>query len=290
MKGWAAVTLLAAGLLVLAGSAAARPARRLQKGFPYAAEIQAEIQYDGTYEVNRRSFQPCSSGEEVVRVPISERHQVHIERTVFFRHITVPVATPGELGKAAAKLGLQPTVTTPGRIKNDHSSMDLEDELVVPNPESEGCHQAPVNCHWELAPLPSGAFQEIAAHDHGFLPVFWSISVLGSNTTIEEECPVTNGSSELAAQLTESGKLYPKGLENFPEVTISRPLASDFHRLQHQKSVEFQVSLDTPQSGTANCATHFSEEEETCTHGVSGTAYVKLKRLFLYKSKQSYPR
>ncbi len=284
------MTLAAAGLLVLAGAAAARPARRLQKGFPYAAEIQAEVQYDGSYELNRRSYQPCSSGEEVTRVPISERHLVHFERNVFFRHITVPVATPGELGKAAAKLGLNPTVTTPGKIKNDHSSIDLQDELVVPNPESEGCHNAPVSCHWELAPLPGGAFQEIVAHDHGFLPVFWTINVLGANAPIEEECPITNASAELSAQLTESGKLYPKGLENFPEVVISRPLGGDFHRLQSHKTVEFQVNLDTPQSGPASCSTHFSEEEETCTHQVTGTAYVKLRRLFLYKSKQSYPR
>ena len=289
MKGTTVLTLGAVALLVLAGSAAAARSRRLPKGYPYAAEIQASINYDGTYSLERRSTQPCSTGEGEVKIRISENATVHFSRTLYFSHITVPVATPGELGKAATKLGLKPTVTSPGKIKNDRSSMDLNDELAVPNPGSEGCVTAPVNCHWDLAPVPSGILQAINTHDHGFLPVSWSIGVLGVNATVAEECAVTTGSAELSVLLHEAARLHPSGLENFPEVTISRALGGDFHRLQHNKIVEFNLNLNTPVSGAGDCARRVSEEE-SCTDSVTGTANVKLRRLALYQSKRSYPR
>jgi hypothetical protein len=289
MKGSTVVTLAAVALLVLAGSAAGARSRRLPKGFPYAAEIQATIEYDGTYALTRRSTQPCGTGEGEVKIPLHENESVHFERTLYFSHITVPVATPGELGKAAARLGLKPTVTSPGKIRNDRSSMDLEDELAVPNTESEGCVTAPVNCHWDLAAIPSGILQQINTHDHGFLPVSWSISVLGSNATIAEECPVTTGANELSVLLHEAARLYPSGLQNFPEVTVSRALGGDFHRLQRNRVVEFNIKLNTPASGTGDCARRVGEEE-SCSDSVTGTAHVRLRRLALYQSKSSYPR
>lgn len=289
MKCWTALTLAAVALLALAGTAAGARSGRLPKGFPYGAEIQATIEYDGTYSLARRSTQPCGTGGgEVRKIPLHENQSIHFDRTLYFSHITVPVATPNELGTAAAKLGLKPTVTSPGKIKNDRSSMDVEDELAVPNTESEGCVTMPVNCHWDMAPVPSSILQELNTHDHGFLPVSWSISVLGSNSTIAEECPVTNGADELTVLLHEAARLYPSGLVNFPEVTISRALGGDFHRLQRSKVVEFNLNLNTPATGTGDCATRVSEEE-SCSDSVTGTAHVKLRRLALYESKRAYP-
>lgn len=287
----ATLVLVATAAAALAGGAAAKGRHTLPAGFPYAAEIQATIRYDGTYTRDTAATVPCGSSADgtTITAPVRTHEVVHFERTLFFSHITVPVASPGELGKAAAKLGLEPTVTTPGQIKDDHSSMELE--YTSTENENEACRAtAPATCNWPLLPVPGTASQSIGTHDDGVVPVYWTISVLGENSTTGD-CPVNNGTDQLSAMLEDAGKLYPPSLaEGFPEVTISRSLGGDFHRLQSHPRASFTINIDTPAGGPANCSSHLNPEEGSCTNGVTGRAEIELRRLFLYKSKHAYPR
>jgi hypothetical protein len=289
---WTVTVLVSVAVLAIASGASGKAhSSKLPVHFPYAAEIQATIRYDGTYTISHSFSQPCSTAEGgVYRVPVNDHDTLHFERTVYFSHITVPVATPGELGKAAAKLGLEPTVTTPGVIKNDHSTIDLEDQGV--EGEGEGCHSVSVECHWELTPVPSSALEEITTHDDGVMPASWTISVLGYNNPVgPSSCGGSTGTETLSALLEDAGKLYPEELlQTFPEITISRALGGDFHRLQKHETSDFEVAVNMPESGTSNCSTHLEEEVETCTHSVTGRAEVELHRRFLYFSKHTYDR
>lgn len=286
--GLAVVGLTVAGVAV--ATAGAARSQTLPAGFRYAAEIQAKVHYDGTYSISKTGYQRCPTGEGETKVATREQTTLQIDRLATFSHITVPVAGPGELGKAVAKLGLQPTITTPGKISLDDSTLDIDDSLAVPNPESEGCRTESVVCHWDLSAVPGSGVQEITAHDLGDQVVSWDINLLGVNRANGPPCALGDGDSALSAALANSRKLYPKGLTNFPEVVISRALGNDFHRLLTKDRIGFDPKIATPASGTANCATHLNEEEETCTHSVTGTASVELHRLFFYRTKQDYPR
>jgi len=295
MKRWralglGAVVLALSAVGVVAGTAGAARSSILPKGFRYAAEIQARVNYDGTYKISQTGFQRCSTGEGETKVATREEATLHIDRVATFSHITVPVALPDELGKAVGKLGLQPTITTPGKISQDHSTLDVEDTLAVPNPESEGCRSEAVVCHWDLSAIPNSGIQEITAHDLGEKITSWAINVLGVNSATGPPCAVGSGEDALTAALADSKKLYPQGLTNFPEVVISRALGNDFHQLLGKSHVSWDPPIDTPTSGTLNCATHLNEEEETCTHSVTGHASVELRRLFFYRTKQAYQR
>ncbi|MBS1677438.1 MAG: hypothetical protein JST08_08635 [Actinobacteria bacterium] len=291
VAGVVVVALVAVVAVAFAGGAAAKGRSVLPAGFPYAAEVQATIRYDGTYTRDTAGTVACGTSSEgaAVMAPVHTHETAHFERTLFFSHLTVPVAGPGELGAAAAKLGLEPTVTTPGRIKADHSSMELE--YTSTEGENEACHATPpATCYWSLLPVPGSATQAIVAHHNGTVPTYWTISVLGDNSTTGE-CPVNNGPAQLAALLEDAGRLYPPELaEGFPDVTISRGLGGDFHRLRKDPKVTFELDVSTPAGTTHNCSTHLNPEEGTCTDAVTGRAEVELRRLSLYKSKKTYPR
>ncbi|MBS1883061.1 MAG: hypothetical protein JSS97_08915 [Actinobacteria bacterium] len=285
-----AVMVALAAVGVVAASAGAARSHILPQGFRYAAEIKAKVTYDGTYKIHQAGFQRCSTGEGETKVPTHEEATLHIDRVATFSHITVPVALPDELGKAVAKLGLQPTITTPGKISQDHSTLDIEDSLAVPNTESEGCRAETVVCHWDLSAAPGSGLEEITAHDLGDKLTTWAINVLGVNRVTGPPCAVGEGGGELSTVLADSKKLYPEGLTNFPEVVISTALGNHFHQLLDKPRLSFNPVINTPESGSANCATHLNEEEESCTNSVTGTTAIELHRLFFYKTKQAYSR
>ncbi len=286
-----AVGGLGAAGAALAGGTSAKARSELAAGFKYAAEVQATIRYDGTYTRDTTGTVACGTSAEgaTVTAPVRTHETVHFDRTLYFSHITVPVATPDELGKAAAKLGLEPTVTTPGQIKADHSSMELE--YTSTEGENEACHATPpATCNWPLLPVPGSAMQAIVSHHNGTVPTYWTISVLGDNSTTGD-CPVNDGPDQLSAMLEDAGQLYPPELaEGFPDVTISRGLGGDFHQLRKDPKVKFELNVSVPGAGTHNCSTHLDPEAGTCTDGVTGRAEIELRRLFFYKSKQSYAR
>lgn len=141
-------------LIVLAITATAPAAAEghgtLPAGFPYAAEIQATIRYDGTYSYTTSGFERCgvgADGQEII-VPGNDYDTLQFRRTLYFSHMTVPVATAKELGAAAGRLGVRPTITTKGKVKDDHSAMDIEYTVAVG--ENEECHPVSGSCHWEV--------------------------------------------------------------------------------------------------------------------------------------------
>jgi hypothetical protein len=277
---------LGVGIACLPAHAAAKGGV-LPKGFAYAAEIQATINYDGTYHRGSETDVPCSDGVNEVTLASTETDTLHFDRTVYFSHITVPVVKLGELGKAAARLGLSPTATSPGKFRSDRSTMDFEANLPDGDPASEGCHTKPVNCHWGVQGAPVGSFQTISSRGDGFLPISWFISVLGTNSFIEEDCPIATGTEELDTQLHQADTLYTTiDVGSFPEVAIDRDKLGDFRELRHRTTVSFVQDL----SGGSNTDCRGEEGATRCAQSVTGTARIKLRRIGLYRTKRAYAK
>lgn len=279
----AALAFLATAAAVAAVAASAA-ADVIPKGFPYAAEIQVRVEYDGTYHRESETDIPCNDGENEVTLAGTETDDLHIERTVYFRHITVPVVKRGELGPAFGFLEVEPTVTTPGEFRDDRSTMDVK-AAVLGDPAT-GCHTTEIPCHWNVQAAPRSGLQMFEWRGGGFLPISWDISILGTNFFTEEGCATgTGGAEELDTMLHRAGTLYTTlDLGNFPEVAIDRNQLGDFRELVHRRQVSFVQRL--PSGLNTLCAGE--EGTKTCTQGVSGRAKIFIKRLFLYRTKKEY--
>jgi hypothetical protein len=259
----------------------------IPKGFAYAAEIQATIKYDGTYRRSSETDTPCGDGVNEVTLAESDTEVLHFDRTVYFSHITVPVVTFSQLGRAAAHLGLSPTVTSPGKFRTDRSTMDLEMTVPIGDPVSEGCHTQKIDCHWGVQGAPVGSFQTIGSRGNGFLPTSWFIGVLGTNSFIEEDCPIATGAEELDTQLHNADTLFTAiDVGSFPEVAIDPDKLGDFRELDHRTRVSFVQDL----SGGSNTDCSGQEATTKCSQSVIGTARIELHRIAFYRTKRAYSK
>ncbi|MCW2988077.1 MAG: hypothetical protein JWM24_1015 [Solirubrobacterales bacterium] len=283
-----ALLLASAGLMSLHASAAPFGSGRLPKGFPYAAEIRATIEYDGTYQRNSVTDIPCNNGENETTLNGSEADTLHFKRTIIFSHITVPIAKPRELGASTAKLALSPTITSSGKLRSDRSTMDFKGALAIGDAVGEGCHTTNVTCHWEVQGAPAGVSQQLVSRTNGFLPEAWYINALGTNAFIEEECPVATGGEELDTQLHQAATLYLQTDDEpgFPEVAIDPKKLGDFHQLLHRQNLSFTQHIDG--GSNTNCAGE--EGTKTCSQSVSGSAKITLHRIAFYRTKHVYLR
>ncbi len=192
---------------------------------------------------------------------------------------------------------MKPTITTRGAIKSDQSALDIERTAVGGEGGSgEPCRRIEESCHWSLVPSPRTAFQEIASQGNGFDVTGSTLGVLGVNridalATLDVNCQQPQeGDAELSAELEIAGRLYPADAPGFPEVTISRLIDADFHKLQPAKKVEFKIDLNAPSpSGCEECELT-SPDMQSCVFGVTGSAGVTLRRLSLYRNKVAYRR
>ena len=226
MRLWGSLTVAAVvAMLALSGSAVGKGSRTLPRGFPYAAEIQATIRYDGTFSIRETGYTPCSNSEgEMVKVPQGSHTTLHFKRTLFFRHITVPVATPAELGGAASKLVVKPTITTHGEIKNDASAI-IDESTAVKGEGGAGepCHGVQENCNWALVPEPRTPYQELVVNDVGDEVKAWTLSVLGVNSTypldqLNDNCQIADdGDVELSALLESAVGSIPRKRSGSPK-------------------------------------------------------------------------
>jgi len=274
------------GLNVGAASAAPFGEGTLPRGFPYAAEISATIHYDGTYRRESQTDVPCNNGEDETTLNETETDTLHFKRTVFFSHITVPIVKPRELGASVAKLALSPTITSPGKIRSDESTMDYVAALPTGDAVSEGCHTANVTCHWGIQGGPEGVSQTIVSRTNGFLPENWFINALGSNFFIEDDCPVATGTEELTTQLHYADTLYTSidDEPGFPEVAIDPQKLGDFTALRNHQNVPFVQPL----TGGSNTNCSGQEGTRTCSQSVSGEAKITLHRIAFYRTKHPY--
>src|SRR5437763_7042838 len=175
--------------LVLAGlvGTPAAPARgTIPKGFAYAAEARVTVIYDGDYQ--RDTVQlgvPCNNGDQPSTRALDSREIYQLKRTVLFRHITVPVVPPGALGRAARRLALRPTITTPGRVASEHSGYSLTGS-VLPDGETS-CATTPYSCSGTIAST-GGLTEVVALADRGFLPNLYELSIAGNQAATPAAC------------------------------------------------------------------------------------------------------
>lgn len=125
--GCAAVVVL----LSLVGSETAIAKGRIPKGFAYAAEVRVSVEYDATFTRDATNDDPCGDANgNQIHQPIDAHEQEVLDRTILFKHITVPVVPESALGAAAARLALPAIITDPGRVTSEHSTYELSGDTL----------------------------------------------------------------------------------------------------------------------------------------------------------------
>lgn len=271
--------LVALAGLVLAPAAFGRGT--IPKGFAYAAEARVTVVYDADYQ--RDTVQlgvPCANGDQTATADLPGREIYLLKRTVLFRHITVPVVPPGALGRAARRLALRPTITTPGTVTSEHSGYSLTGS-VLPNGESS-CATAPYDCSGSIANT-GGLTEVVGLAGRGFLPNLYELSIAGNQAAAPASCDA-GGVNDVLQQLTTDAAFGTRNGDGFGLVVVHKGLAASFDALRRRSSftISDRVRLQNPPS----C----QMPGVTCSQQAYGTAHVVLKRLFLYRTKRSYAK
>jgi hypothetical protein len=204
---------------------------------------------------------------------------------VVFRHITVPVVSRAELGKAAKRLALKPTITDPGRVTSEKSAYDLSGSSVTDNnpcPQvisDYECRGAVTN----ISPLSSA----LISTDGGFDPEVFQLSV----RTVQDGSPAgcdAIGDSDLVANLDiAAAGAYPGsgGGGDWGVVTVHTGLRPRFYALLDKRKVEFTE----PIGPAVPCAAP-QFPEDRCKQTITGTAHIVMQRLLLHRTKKRYAK
>src|SRR5436305_7995617 len=284
----AARRMAAIGIVLFALCSAIQPAAAkvssrgtIPKHFAYAAEARVTVVYDGDYQ--RDTVQlgvPCNNGDQSSARELDSREIYQLKRTVLFKHITVPVVPPGVLGRAARRLALRPTITTPGSVTSEHSGYSLTG-TVLPDGESS-CATAPYSCSGSIANT-GGLTEVVSLGDRGFLPNLYELSIAGNQAAAPASCNA-GGVNDVLQQLTTDAAFGTRNGEEFGPVVVHRGLAASFDALRRRSSftISDRVRLQNPPS----C----QMPGVTCSQQAFGTAHVVLRRLFLYRTKRSYAK
>lgn len=271
------VRALVLGLLSLWVAAAASAHGRLPKGTAYAAEIRVTVTYDGIFAKTANFHTDCTDADgNDVQQGITETQREHIDRTVRFRHITVPVVPAFRLGKAARRLALKPAITDPGHVSADFSSY----RITGTQADDSTCPQTLTNyiCDGNIE-NPGPILGTMASGEDGFAPEIFDIPVFSNEVGAPAGCAAT-GESDVATDLgTTAAQAYPA----WQEVRLQGLLSSRFYALRTRHEVDFTV----PVGPAAPCS---DSSADSCTQSATGSAHVKLQRLFLYRTKRSYAK
>jgi hypothetical protein len=277
----AARCALGLALAALVASPAAYGRGTIPKGYAYAAEARVTVVYDGVYQRDTDQLGvPCNNGDQTSVAELPSREIYVLKRTVLFRHITVPVVPPGALGRAARRLALRPTITTPGTVTSELSGYSLTGSL-LPNGESS-CATAPYSCKGSIANT-GGLTEVVSLGDRGFLPNLYELSIAGNQVANPVSCDA-GGVNDVLQQLTTDAAFGTRNGEGFGLVVVQRGLAASFDALRRRSSftISDRVRLHNPPSCQMSGV--------TCSQEAFGTARVVLKRLFLYRTKRSYAK
>jgi hypothetical protein len=274
---WVSASAAVAVLLSLVGAGTAFGKGRLSKGFPYAAEISATVTYDATFTQDAVDDDPCGDADgNTVDQQVTSHEQEHLDRTVQFKHITVPVVPEWTLGAAARRLALKPTITDPGTVRSDGSTYDLSGNLIG----QDTCPgtKTPYDCPGTITNV--GQLDSVLiSGGEGFDPEIDEIPIFSGQIADPVTCPPIDDNEIPTLLGIDAAQAHP----GWASVILHTGLSPRFYALRTKP----QLAWSVPVNGAAPCP---DSGQLSCTQTVTGVAHIAIKRLFLYRTKRSYAK
>lgn len=273
-------TLLGCAVIAALWAVGAAAKGVIPKAFAYGAEIRTTVVYNATFVRDASTTTECTDGNgHLIKQTLNSHSEEALELTDVFKHITVPVVPAASLGAAAKRLALKAVVTTPGETTSDQSHYELSGQVVT---DQNPCPQTIANydCQGKLTSLdPLGGALE--SGDNGFEPKIYSLPVISGQEANPKSCDAIGDDQIPAGLNTAATTLDPF----WGTIEIESLLAHHFEALRTKELVTWKKELTT---GKQQCPG--AGDGSTCTQSIDGVAQVKLKRLFLYRTKRSYPK
>ncbi len=250
---------------------------RIPKHFAYAAEIRVIVGYDATFTQDASNDDPCGDADgNTVDQQTTSHEQEHLDRTILYKHITVPVVPESALGAAARRLALKPTITDPGTVQSDGSTYDLSGTLI--GQDSCPGTKTRYDCPGTIT-NPTKLDSVLISAGDGFTPEDYELPVFSNQIADPLTCaPISE--TDIANQLgIDASQAHP----GWAEVILHTGLTPRFYALRTKP----QVSWSVPVSGAEPCPDNGAT---SCRQTVTGQAHITMKKLFLYFTKGSYAK
>jgi hypothetical protein len=243
----------------------------------YAAEVSVSVEYDATFSQDAVFDEPCGDANgNTIHQHYTEHEQEDLDRTVLFKHITVPVVPAWKLGAAARQLALKPTITDPGAVHPDRTTYDLSGTLV--GQDSCPASTTEYDCAGTIS-NPGKILSVLISREDGFDAEAFELPVFSEQVADPTGCGAT-GVTDIASML---GIAASRAHPGWGEVVLHSNLDPRHYELRTNARVGWTVPVD----GAASCS---GNGTVSCSQTVSGDATVTIKRLFLYRTERSYAK
>jgi hypothetical protein len=274
---WFSACAAVSALLLLGGAGTAMAKGRVAKGFAYAAEVSVSVEYDATFTQDAVNDEPCGDANgNTIHQHYTSHEEEDLDRTVQFKHITVPVVPAWKLGAAAGRLALKPTITDAGTVHQDHTTYDLSGTLI--GQDSCPATTTEYDCPGTIF-NPGKIDSVLISRQDGFDAEVFELPVFSGQIADPLTCGA-NGANDIANLL---GIAASEAHPGWAEVILHSNINPHLYELRRKARVGWTVPVDgaTPCSGNG---------QVSCTQTVSGHATVTIKRRFLYRTKRSYAK
>ena len=263
--------------LSLVGSGTAIAKGIIPKHFAYAAEVRVSVEYDATFTRQASNDDPCGDANgNTLHQPIDANEQEVLDRTILFKHITVPVVPESALGKAAAKLALPAIITDPGRVTSEHSTYVLSGDTL----SQDTCPgtKAQYHCAGTIY-NPTGIYSVLSSSADGFHATDFAIPVFSDQFAK----PATCGAISADDIPTLLGIDASQAHDGWAEVQLHSIMNPRFYYLRNHT----QVAWTVPVEGAKSCG---GNGQLSCMQSVTGHATITIKRLLLHYTHNSYKK
>lgn len=265
------------GSAVVGGAGTALGKGRIPKGFAYAAEVSVSVEYDAVFTQDAVNDEPCGDAAgNTIDQHYDSHEQEDLDRTIQFKHITVPVVPAGILGAAAPRLALKPTITDPGTVHSDFTTYDLSGTLI--GQDSCPGTTTDYDCPGTIF-NPGKIYSVLISRQDGYDAETFELPVFSGQIADPLTCGAT-GANDIANMLGIAASAAHPG---WAGVILHSNLNPRLYALR----TKAQVGWTVPVEGATPCA---GNGQVSCTQTVSGHATVTIKRLFLYRTKRSYAK
>jgi hypothetical protein len=272
------------------------------KGTPYAAEVRITI--NGTAKLSQditdNGYSDCSYDGGPSTTVDNEHYELNWKAT--FPHVTVPVATKEELGRAYRRLHVEPKPTADGTGGLTGGSFNVSGR--VPYQDQAGCPGTPYSSGGSIAdpdrPYASQDVVHIHKTDVDALGFFLSGGAMRA-TPESYEVPDGYGGTQTQDVLTGLGSVEsqvpPNPADTDGDLVEKHPIA-DWNAVALSKRVGFYHGLVHEQSlpasgsykGNLDCGSVTDFGKTTCQVLWDYEYDMTLHLIALHKTRNDYPR
>jgi hypothetical protein len=279
------------GLLACLGSAAQAQAATgvVPKGTPYAAEVNLRVTASLDYSVDESGGIRAACGGGTGDLTSTEAGRWSEDWDVRYPHITVPLATREDLGKAYHRLHVQVTPTSDG-TGGLSGSYSISGRGM---PESEfNCDLQDYGGAGALTSNGDPTFEQKPQADgtDNFILDFAPGGLFGDPESYDDfNGDPRDPADELGQYQIRAHDLNPDtDVTSGTGINFSDDLDSAFKTLVHHPDLvktlfDTAVGLDC---GTYDDGTAYN----SCSYSQTGSAAYAMHRLFLYRTKRAYPK